>query len=345
VATAIEAHAMRRAVELSAEGLGRTSPNPVVGAVVLDRDQNVVGEGFHAAAGGPHAEVVALAEAGERARGGSVVVTLEPCSHTGRTGACTDALIAAGVARVIFAVEDPNGVAAGGAQALRSAGVQVEGGILTREAEAVNEIWLHAIRVGRPFVVWKYASTLDGRVAAPDGTSRWISGPQSRAEVHRLRSLVDAVIVGTGTALADDPALTVRDEDDVPTQRQPLRVVVGSRPLPPHAKLLDTTHADTLTLDLDPAGVLAALHKLEIRGVLLEGGPTLAGAFLRAGLVDEVRSYLAPTLLGAGPAALVTDVGTLAEGTRLVIRDIARVGGDIRVIARPSRIPSSDVEG
>jgi len=338
VVTALEAHAMRRAIELSARGLGTTRPNPVVGAVVLDAAGVQVGEGFHERAGGPHAEVVALAEAGDAARGGSVVVTLEPCAAIGRTGACTDALLAAGVARVVFAVADPDPAMAGGADLLRAAGVEVEGGVLAAEAEAVNEVWLHAVRRGRPFVVWKYASTLDGRIAAPDGTSRWISGEAARAEVHALRALVDAVVVGTGTALADDPELTARDADGtpLPRERQPLRVVVGSRPLPADAKLADTFLADTLVIDAEPAKVLAALHEREVRSVLLEGGPTLAGAFLRAGLVDEVRAYLAPTLLGGGPAALITDVATLTDGRRLVVRDVARVGADVRVIARPA---------
>lgn len=338
MATAVEAYAMRRAVELAAEGLGRTSPNPVVGAVVLDAKGRTVGEGFHAAAGGPHAEVAALRDASDAARGGTMVVTLEPCTHVGRTGACTDAILAAGIVRVVYAVADPNPVAAGGAEVLRAAGIEVEAGLLTAEAEAGNEVWLHAMRSSRPFVLWKYASTLDGRVAAPDGTSRWISGEKAREQVHALRASVDAVMVGTGTALADDPELTVRDADGVAPGRQPLRVVVGARPVPEGARLRDTTHAESLFLDAPPAEVLAELHRREIRSVLLEGGPTLAGAFLAAGLIDEIHAYLAPTLLGAGPTALVGPAATLSDGVRLAVREITRIGPDLLVVARPSRL-------
>jgi diaminohydroxyphosphoribosylaminopyrimidine deaminase/5-amino-6-(5-phosphoribosylamino)uracil reductase len=337
VATALEAHAMRRAIELAERGAGTTSPNPVVGAVVLSPEGAGISGGHHEVAGGPHAEIVALRRAGEQARGATMVVTLEPCSHVGRTGACTQAIIDAGIVRVVFAVADPTAEAGGGAAVLRAAGIDVEQGVLEREAAEGNEIWLHAIREARPFVTWKYASTLDGRTAAPDGTSRWISGPKARAEVHQLRGVVDAIVVGTGTALADDPALTARDEDDLALERQPLRVVVGKRELPSTAKLRDTALAETLFLDASPAEVLAELHSRGVRSVLLGGGPTLAGAFLRAGLIDEVRAYLAPTLLGGGPAALIADVSTLTDGQRLAIRKLDRVGADIRIDARPSR--------
>ncbi|MFF5204636.1 bifunctional diaminohydroxyphosphoribosylaminopyrimidine deaminase/5-amino-6-(5-phosphoribosylamino)uracil reductase RibD [Streptosporangium sp. NPDC000396] len=201
---------MRRAIELAAHGRGTTSPNPVVGCVVLDASGQVAGEGFHAYAGGPHAEVVALRAAGERARGGTAYVTLEPCAHTGRTGPCTDALLEAGIARVVVAVSDPNPTAAGGADRLRRHGVAVETGVLAEEAERGNAEWLTFVRLGRPHVTWKYAATLDGRSAAADGTSQWITSPESRADVHRLRGEVDAIVAGIGTVLADDPRLTVR---------------------------------------------------------------------------------------------------------------------------------------
>jgi diaminohydroxyphosphoribosylaminopyrimidine deaminase/5-amino-6-(5-phosphoribosylamino)uracil reductase len=333
---ATELDAMRRAVGLAERGLGRTSPNPVVGAVVLASDGTVVGEGFHAQAGGPHAEVVALADAGRRARGATVVVTLEPCAHTGRTGPCTQALIDADVARVVYAVSDPTAAAAGGAGVLQAAGIEVESGLLAAEAAAVNEAWLHAERTGLPFVTWKYASTLDGRIAAPDGTSRWISGAESRAEVHRLRAQVDAVMVGTGTVLVDDPELTARAADGTPHEHQPLRVVVGSRTIPPTAKVRDESVARTLFVDGEPAEVLRSLHAEGVRSVLLEGGPTLAGALLRAGLVDQVVAYLAPTLLGAGLAAVTTDVATLTDATALTVTDVTTVGGDVRITARTS---------
>ena len=213
MATDSETAAMRRAVALSASVGERTSPNPNVGAVVLAPDGAVVGEGRHERAGGPHAEVVALAAAGERARGGTVVVTLEPCAHTGRTGPCADALLAAGVSRVVYAVADPTVAAAGGAARLAAAGVEVDGGVLADEAAAANERWLTAVRTQRPFVVWKVATTLDGKVAAPDGTSRWITSAEARFDVHRLRAECDAVVAGALVpALADDGS--VGREDD-----------------------------------------------------------------------------------------------------------------------------------
>ncbi|MDG4863706.1 bifunctional diaminohydroxyphosphoribosylaminopyrimidine deaminase/5-amino-6-(5-phosphoribosylamino)uracil reductase RibD, partial [Streptomyces sp. T-3] len=189
----------RRAIALAAHGLGSTSPNPVVGCVILDASGRTVGEGFHERAGGPHAEVHALRAAGEKARGGTALVTLEPCNHTGRTGPCAQALIEAGIARVVYAVADPDPTATGGAHTLRTAGIDVEGGLLEDEARAGNIAWLTALKTGRPYVTWKYAATLDGRIAAADRTSRWISSAESRADVHRLRAEADAVVVGSGT--------------------------------------------------------------------------------------------------------------------------------------------------
>lgn len=207
---AAELDAMRRALALSALGLGGTSPNPVVGCVILDAHGSVVGEGFHERAGGPHAEVHALRAAGDKARGGTALVTLEPCNHTGRTGPCAQALIEAGIARVVYAVADPNPTATGGAQTLGAAGIDVAGGLLEDEARAGNIAWLTSLKTGRPYVTWKYAATLDGRIAAADRTSRWISSAESRADVHRLRAEADAVVVGSGTMRADDPHLAVR---------------------------------------------------------------------------------------------------------------------------------------
>ncbi|PRX62623.1 diaminohydroxyphosphoribosylaminopyrimidine deaminase [Nonomuraea fuscirosea] len=201
---------MARAVELAGRGHGTTSPNPVVGCVVLDSAGQVAGEGFHAYAGGPHAEIVALAQAGERAKGGTAYVTLEPCDHTGRTGPCSRALLDAGVARVVIAVPDPTPKAAGGAARLRAHGVEVTSGVLAERAERVNEEWLTYARLGRPHVTWKFAATLDGRSAAEDGTSQWITSPEARADVHRLRAAADAIVAGIGTVLADDPRLTAR---------------------------------------------------------------------------------------------------------------------------------------
>ncbi|MEU9703586.1 bifunctional diaminohydroxyphosphoribosylaminopyrimidine deaminase/5-amino-6-(5-phosphoribosylamino)uracil reductase RibD [Streptomyces sp. NPDC047981] len=349
--------AMRRAVALAARGLGSASPNPVVGCVLLDASGQPVGEGYHQRAGGPHAEIHALREAGDRARGATAYVTLEPCNHTGRTGPCAQALIDAGVRRVVYAVGDPNPQATGGADTLRAAGVEVEGGLLADEAEAGNLAWLTSVRLGRPFVRWKYAATLDGRIAAADGTSRWITSAESRADVHRLRAEADAVVVGSGTARADDPHLAVRGVEGAV---QPLRVVVDTEAsaVKPGARVLDdaartviavaedmlveeTVHfPETWRLSRAPGGgldlteLLAMLHQQGVRSVLLEGGPTLAAAFVRAGAVDQVVGYLAPVLLGAGPHALAdAGITTITEALRLDITETVRIGPDLRITA------------
>jgi diaminohydroxyphosphoribosylaminopyrimidine deaminase / 5-amino-6-(5-phosphoribosylamino)uracil reductase len=331
---------MGRARELGESVLGTTTPNPAVGAVILATDGTVAGEGATAPPGGPHAEVRALAEAGERARGGTAVVTLEPCAHTGRTGPCADALLAAGIARVVVAVPEPTQLAGGGVERLRAAGVDVELGVEQAEAEdGALAAWLTGVREHRPYVVWKVAATLDGRVAAADGSSRWITGPEARAAVHRLRASSDAVLVGSGTALTDDPQLTVRNPDGTDAARQPLRVVVDRRGrLPATARVLDDAAPTHVSRADDPAGVLKELFDLEVRRVLLEGGPTLAAAFLRAGLVDEVVMHLAPLLLGAGPA-LVGDLGipTMSGALPLTVRDVTRLGEDVQVRLRPTR--------
>ncbi|QNE17925.1 bifunctional diaminohydroxyphosphoribosylaminopyrimidine deaminase/5-amino-6-(5-phosphoribosylamino)uracil reductase RibD [Kribbella qitaiheensis] len=327
---------MRRAVELAAHGIGSTHPNPVVGCVVTNRDGHPVGEGFHVYSGGPHAEVGALRMAGDQARGGTAYVTLEPCNHTGRTGPCSDALIEAGISRVVYAVPDPNKQASGGAEKLRSKTILVEQGILQDEAEAVNHVWLHSVRTGRPFVTWKFATTLDGRSAAPDRSSKWITGPLARADVHRKRAECDAIAVGTQTVLTDDPELTVRDEHDVPAERQPLRVVVGDREIPPTARVRND-RAETLLLPThDPAEVLRQLDDHQIRHLWLEGGPTLAAAFLRAGLVDQIVAYVAPALLGAGFSA-VGDLGveSIDRLRRFNLADVTRLGDDVRLTLTP----------
>ncbi len=330
-----DARAMRRAIELAELGLGSTSPNPIVGCVIVDPDGETVGEGYHACSGEAHAEVVALAAAGARARGATAFVTLEPCKHVGRSGPCTQALIDAGIARVVFAVADPYPPAAHGAEVLRAAGVVVEEGLLRSEAAWSNAAWLHFVHTGRPFVTWKYAATLDGRVAAADGTSRWITGDAARLDVHRLRSHRDAIVVGTGTILADDPSLDVR-LPDVSMSRHPLRVVVGRRPVPPTAKVF-AGEAPTIQLaDHDPAAVLKELADRDVVSVLLEGGPTLTAAFVAAGFVDRVVAYLAPALLGKGQSA-VGDLGieTISGALKLHINEVDLIGGDLRVVATP----------
>jgi len=324
-----EQAAMARALVLAASPGVPLGPNPRVGCVLLAPDGTTVAEGFHRGAGAPHAEVDALSRAGEAARGATAVVTLEPCNHTGRTGPCAQALADAGVARVVYAQADTNPVATGGAVALRNAGVDVEGGLLAEQARALNREWTFAVESGRPFVTWKFATTLDGRSAAADGTSRWVSSAPARRDTHRLRGLCDAILVGTGTVLVDDPQLTVRDADDrsLPRERQLLRAVMGLRDVPAGRRVLDDAAETVLLRTRDPHEALAALRERDRQHVFLEGGPTLAGAFLRAGLVDEVVTYVAPMLLGGGRSA-VGDLGieSIADALHLDITDVTVLG-------------------
>jgi diaminohydroxyphosphoribosylaminopyrimidine deaminase / 5-amino-6-(5-phosphoribosylamino)uracil reductase len=341
MASRAEIAAMRRALDAAREPTLRISPNPRVGCVLLDPAGDVLAVGHHRGPGTPHAEADALAHAGAAARGATAVVTLEPCHHDGRTGPCTAALVAAGVTRVVYAVDDPNPIAVGGAAALRTAGIDVEGGVLSDAAYTLNERWLVAVGRARPYVTWKYAATLDGRSAAADGTSAWITSVESRRDANRRRAEADAVVVGTGTVLADDPRLTVRGDADAPPlpyDRQPTRVVVGTRELPDAARVWDDAAPTIQIRTHDVAAVLTALHDLEMRHVWLEGGPRLAGAFVRAGLVDEVVGYVAPALLGAGPTAVEhAGVDTIADVHRLTLRDVARVGSDVRIVAHPAQ--------
>ena len=335
-----ERAAMRRALELAATDGVPLGPNPRVGCVLLADDGSVVAEGYHRGAGTAHAEADALARAGTAARGTTAVVTLEPCNHTGRTGPCSRALVAAGVRRVVVAQRDPNPVAAGGTETLRAAGVEVEHGLLVDEARALNRVWTFAVEHGRPFVTWKLAPTLDGRSAAADGTSRWVSSATARRDTHRLRALADTMLVGTGTVLVDDPLLTVRDEGGRPVGVQPLRAVMGLRDLPADRRVLNDD-AETVHLQTrDPREALAALRARDRQHVFLEGGPTLAAAFVRVGLVDEVVAYVAPAFLGSGLAA-VADLGiiTMADAFRPTVTDVTVLPDDpehnVRYTLRP----------
>jgi diaminohydroxyphosphoribosylaminopyrimidine deaminase/5-amino-6-(5-phosphoribosylamino)uracil reductase len=354
-ATTAETAAMHRAIALASRALGCTSPNPVVGCVVLSADGSTVGQGFHRAAGKPHAEVEALAAAGEAARGGTAVVTLEPCAHHGKTGPCADALISAGVARVVYAVPDPNPSASGGSARLLSAGVEAVSGVLRKEAEHGNRMWLTATRNGLPFVTWKFGASIDGRVAAADGSSRWITGPLAREDAHRLRATHDAVLVGAGTLHTDDPHLGLRHGV---SGCPPLRVVLdsGSR-IRPDARVLDDAAptlvaisdtapsppivAETVRMrspggQLDLRVLLVELYQRGIRSVLVEGGPRLAASLVAAGLVDEVVAYLAPVLLGAGRSLLgQIGVDALSDAVRLDVAEIELLGGDVRAVLRP----------
>ena len=332
---------MTRALSLAGRGPW-PDPNPRVGCVIVDGQGDLVAEGFHRGAGTPHAEVAALEVAGSRARGGTAYVTLEPCAHTGRTGPCAQALIDAGVEKVVFGQADPNPLARGGAQILAAAGVSVVGGVQAEAAEDLNAAWARTVELGRPLVTWKFATTLDGRSAAADGSSRWITGEAARADVHALRARCDATLVGTGTVLADDPRLTVRDGNDAPATVQPLRAVMGLREMPAGAAVRTGPGAWIHLPTRDPYAALAVLWDEGIRHVWLEGGPTVAAAFVRAGLVDEVYAYVAPALLGAGPSAVGDlGIGSVSEILRLSIEEVVPIGTDVRIRARPGTASGS----
>ena len=355
---------MRRALELAERGWGRVSPNPLVGCVLV-RDGLIVGEGWHEGPGTEHAEAMALRVAGDRAAGATAVVTLEPCAHQGRTPPCAPALVAAGVEAVIAAVGDPNPIVDGsGFQVLRDAGLTVEHGLFGSEAIRQNLAFRTHVATGLPFVVLKMASSLDGRAAARDGSSRWISGEAARGDVQRLRAWADAVVVGSGTALADDPQLTVRDPAFA-SARPPLRVIVDpSGRVPGDGRAFDaaaptlvaTTElapadrrrewldagADVLELDRDASGAVSlpalvqALGKRDVQGVLIEGGPTLAWGAVRDGIVDQVVLYLAPILVGGrGAKGWLEGAGfaPIDRAARLDVVSVDRIGEDLKVVA------------
>ncbi|MGZ4150548.1 MAG: bifunctional diaminohydroxyphosphoribosylaminopyrimidine deaminase/5-amino-6-(5-phosphoribosylamino)uracil reductase RibD [Actinomycetota bacterium] len=360
---------MRRALALAERGWGRVSPNPMVGAVIVASDGAVVGEGWHEGPGTAHAEVMALAEAGEAARDATVVTSLEPCNHFGRTPPCTRALIAAGVARVVAGATDPNlGEDTPGLQELRAAGIEVESGVLKAEARRLNEAFERHVTSGRPLVVLKLAASLDGRTAASDGTSRWITSEESRADAQRLRAWADAIVAGAGTVLADDPALTVRDARYA-RARPPLRVVLDATGVVPAERvvfddaaptLVATTAqapeerlrawrragADVAVLDADPRGGVALeelldhLGKRDVQGVLVEGGATLAWSFVRDALVDRVVLYLAPTLIGGADGHGVLHgegFAPIGAAQGLEFERVERIGPDLKVEARVHR--------
>ncbi len=356
-----DAQHMARAIELARRGLYTTHPNPRVGCVIVS-DGVVVGEGWHLRAGEPHAEVHALRAAGEKARGATAYVTLEPCCHHGRTPPCSEALIRAGVARVVTAVEDPNPRVAGeGLNALRQAGIRTDVGLMTEPAEALNRGFLSRMRRGRPWVRVKLAMSLDGRTATAAGESRWITGEAAREDVHRLRAEAGAVLTGVGTVLADDPSLNVRLPGDWDT---PLRVILDSQLRTPPSSRMFTLPGHTMILTcaefgpawqaleshgaeivklpaqdgrVDLAAALAHLGRHPVNELLVEAGATLAGSLLASGLADELVLYVAPSLLGDRGKGLVTLPGleTLDRQLRLQITDRRAIGPDWRIMARP----------
>ncbi|MEO6944667.1 MAG: bifunctional diaminohydroxyphosphoribosylaminopyrimidine deaminase/5-amino-6-(5-phosphoribosylamino)uracil reductase RibD [Lacisediminihabitans sp.] len=334
---------MRHALALATHGPAY-GVNPQVGCVILSAAGTILAEGWHRGAGTAHAEVDALSKlAPGAADGTTAVVTLEPCNHTGRTGPCSEALIAAGVSSVAYAVSDPNPRAGGGAQRLREAGVQVADDVLSDEVSEAMRSWLTATRLGRPYITVKWAASLDGRVAAVDGSSQWITGTASRHHVHQQRSQADAILVGTGTVLADDPSLTARGDRGELLAHQPIPVVIGERGIPAGAKVFAHPNPAIVTGSRDLRMILSGLFSRDIRHILVEGGPTLASAFVAAGLVDEYLIYLAPKLIG-GERMVLGDIGvdTLGEARTLRFTTVERLGEDLLVIARPTATHAPD---
>ncbi|MFD6697645.1 MULTISPECIES: bifunctional diaminohydroxyphosphoribosylaminopyrimidine deaminase/5-amino-6-(5-phosphoribosylamino)uracil reductase RibD [unclassified Microbacterium] len=334
-ATAVERAAMTHALDIARRG--PRGLNPQVGAMILSPSGDVLAEGWHRGAGTPHAEVDALSKlTTAELSGATAVVTLEPCNHTGRTGPCAQALIDAGVARVVYALDDPGARSGGGAERMRAVGLDVVAGEQADAAEALIRDWLTVQRLGRPHVTVKWAQSLDGRAAAADGSSQWITGPAARADVHRRRAAADAIVVGTGTVLADDPALTARDGEDL-LPHQPVPVVIGARETPAEAAVRRHPHAPLFYPGHDLAAILADLRDRGIQRVFVEGGPTLASAFLAGGLMDEVLAYVAPVLLG-GPKLALGDIGvdTIGRAQRLVVDQWLPLGPDLLAIGRPA---------
>jgi diaminohydroxyphosphoribosylaminopyrimidine deaminase/5-amino-6-(5-phosphoribosylamino)uracil reductase len=363
---------MGHALQLAERGLYSTPPNPAVGCVVVDGDGHVVGEGWHVRAGEPHAEVLALRTAGNRARAGTAYVTLEPCNHHGRTPPCVDALLAAGVSCVVAAMEDPNPLTSGaGARRLRDAGIEVRVGLLEPSARELTRGFASRMTRGRPWVTLKLGASVDGRTALADGASQWITGPAARADVQKLRARASAIVTGVGTVLADDPALTVRDPQLELHGRAPLRVVLDARAtLSADARVVTDGHATlVLTSDegasisrerfatqsrdavmveaapvdrrgrIDVVAALAMLAARECNEVLVEAGPRVAGSFLAAGVVDEVVLYVAPSVLGdtARPLFVLPEpLRSLDERRRFAFHDVRRVGEDMRLTLRPA---------
>lgn len=322
---------MRQALKLAKRG-PKVNPNPRVGAIIVNPKGETIGQGWHNGAGTPHAEVAALSDAttkGHDVFGGTLIVTLEPCNHQGTTGPCTKAILAAGIAKVIYAVTDPGAKSGGGAEMLKQNGIEMAQ-LPSAKADKLVRIWAHSVKYKRPYVTLKIATTLDGKVAAKDGTSKWITGTAARNHAHKYRAQVGAIIVGTGTVLADNPALTARQPEGQLAAHQPQIVIIGQRPIPQHAQVWYSPGGATQHRTHSVADVLSELYQAGIRQVLVEGGPTLAGAMLAAGVVDEIQAYLAPLLLGDGkPAVPPFGPQTLNDAVKFHFSEVHQLGNDI----------------
>lgn len=325
--------AMRRAMELSLLG-PKYGANPQVGAVILDENLNIIAEGFHKGAGSAHAEVNALQQLEVVPAGATAVVTLEPCNHQGRTGPCAKALIDAGISRVVFGASDPGDASANGAKTLQQAGVEVIGDLFADEITAQQKTWFTATNLKRPFITLKWAQTLDGRSAASDKTSKWISGTESRNHVHKMRSEIDAIIVGTSTAILDDPELTARKEDGSLYEHQPMRIIIGERTLPSNLRVFNDLAETEAFATRDLKDVIDKLYEKQFKHVLVEGGAKLISAFLEAGLFDEILVYQAPLLVG-GTNVAVEELGisTMQDGLQLSFTEVSRLGQDVFIRA------------
>jgi diaminohydroxyphosphoribosylaminopyrimidine deaminase/5-amino-6-(5-phosphoribosylamino)uracil reductase len=317
--------AMQRAIELSKLGLGKTGSNPIVGAVIFNSDE-IIAEGFHIS--GPHAEVVAISNAigsGKDLSNAAIAVTLEPCNHHGKTPPCTEAIIKSGLKEVFYAVTDPNKEASGGAAALSSAGITVQSGILENEAAFTNRGWLNFIKNNRPYFTWKIAATLDGKVAATDGSSKWITNEISRKHVQQLRAVSDAILVGTGTVLADNPNLIPEGFEN-----RPLRVAVGNREIPANLNINDDRAPFYHHQSQDLNGLSTQLKQREIVNVLVEAGPKLGSAILAASLIDEIAIFTAPKLLGAGSSFIENlGISNIEQALNLKLIESANFEGDL----------------
>jgi diaminohydroxyphosphoribosylaminopyrimidine deaminase/5-amino-6-(5-phosphoribosylamino)uracil reductase len=311
--------AMQRAIEISQLGLGKTKGNPIVGAVIFN-ETGIISEGFHQS--GPHAEVVAINNAKVDLTNCSIAISLEPCNHHGKTPPCTDALIASGIKRVYIAVKDPNEIASGGAEKLKAAGIEVESGLLEREAAFANRAWLASIKLNRPHFTWKAAITLDGKIAASDGSSKWISNETSRAFVATMRNQSDAILVGTGTVLNDNPNLV--------SENKALRVAVGNREIESASNIADNRAPFYHHKSRDLNALAAELKSRDVVNVLVEAGPTLGSAFIKAGLVDEIAIFTAPKLLGTG-ASFVGELGisNISDALNLNLIESKNFDGDL----------------
>ena len=327
--------AMQRAIALSEKGLGKTAPNPIVGAVIIDDAGNVIGEGFHDRMNSKdHAEVVAIANATEKIKGATIVVTLEPCNHVGSTGPCTQAIIDAGISTVVFAVNDPNPVASGGAEVLRAAGIKVIEGVLKAEAAYANRGWLMKIKKNRPFFTWKVATTLDAKIAATDGTSKWITNETSRADVQVLRRQADAILVGTNTVITDNPHLIPRG-DFAGYSHNPIRVICGEQDFPKDSQVFDSAAQTVVVKSKDLDLLVEKLNELKINQVFVEAGPTLASAMVDHCLMDELVMYQAPSLLGSGKPFFTFDFpSTISNQMRLDHISTVVLDGDVKSVYR-----------